>query len=79
VSLSPRAIATLGVGFGALSVAYVGLWPVSTPVDPPIPPTPPAMSAYVDASPALIASAAQDDQDLLDIMPILIEVLHRGR
>jgi hypothetical protein len=34
VSLSPRAIATLGVGFGAVSVAYLGLWPVSTSVEP---------------------------------------------
>lgn len=31
--LSPRAIATLGIGFGALSVAHIGLWPVDvTPV-----------------------------------------------
>lgn len=36
MSLNPRAIATLGVGFGAVSVAYLGLWPVSTPVEPPI-------------------------------------------
>jgi len=38
VSLNPRAIATLGVGFGAVSVAYLGLWPVSTQVEPPATP-----------------------------------------
>ena len=35
MSLNPRAIATLGVGFGAVSVAYLGLWPVTSPVEPP--------------------------------------------
>jgi hypothetical protein len=35
VSLNPRAIATLGVGFGAVSIAYLGLWPIGTPVEPP--------------------------------------------
>jgi hypothetical protein len=41
VSLSPRRIATLGVGFGALSVAYLGLWPVAVepPTDLPMPPS----------------------------------------
>jgi hypothetical protein len=35
VSLNPRAIATLGVGFGATAIAYLGLWPIGAPVEPP--------------------------------------------
>lgn len=57
MSLNPRAIATLGVGFGAVSVAYLGLWPVSTPVEPPTeaPARRPGGAAqfYVDYKPEL--------------------------
>lgn len=35
--LSPRAIATQGVGFGARLTAVVGLWPVSVPDPQPQP------------------------------------------
>lgn len=31
MSLSPRAIATLGIGLGARQTAYFGLWPVGVP------------------------------------------------
>jgi hypothetical protein len=35
VSLDPRWIATLGVGYGARAIAYLGLWPSTTPPQPP--------------------------------------------
>ena len=75
MSLNPRAIATLGVGFGAVSIAYLGLWPPGTPpVEPPLP-VPVMASADLPERPFII----RDDRDLLDIMPIVIEVLNSER
>ena len=77
MSLNPRAIATLGVGFGATAVAYLGLWPVGTPVEPPVPP-----SFVGGFGPAVVTAprltVSRDDRDLLELLPILIEVLNRG-
>ena len=75
MSLNPRAIATLGVGFGAVSIAYLGLWPTGTPpVEPPLP-VPVMAIADLPERPFIIL----DDRDLLDIMPIVIEVLNSER
>jgi hypothetical protein len=41
VSLDPRAIATLGVGYGARLVAYLGLWPTGAEPPGPVDPGPP--------------------------------------
>lgn len=78
MSLSPRAIATLGVGFGAVSVAYLGLWPLS--ITPPQPP---------DFGPVLVSGSHihiptyrdefRDDKDLLETIPVLVEILNGRR
>jgi hypothetical protein len=81
VSLSPRAIATLGVGFGATAVAYLGLWPIGAPVDPPVPPVPPAFSGGF-ALPSTLGPKvliSRDDRDLLELVPILVEVINGRR
>jgi hypothetical protein len=79
VSLNPRAIATLGVGFGATAVAYLGLWPVGTPpVEPPVPPA--VFGGF--AAPSLTVPGlriSRDDRDLLELVPILVEVINGRR
>lgn len=35
MSLDPRSIATLGVGYGARALAYLGLWPTTVPAPTP--------------------------------------------
>lgn len=76
MTLNPRAIATLGVGFGAVSIAYLGLWPVGTP--PVEPPPPPAMILGGVVPYLPLDLLLRDDRDLLEIMPIVIEVMNRG-
>ncbi|HOW94940.1 MAG TPA: hypothetical protein PLF91_10670 [Mycolicibacterium fallax] len=77
MSLNPRAIATLGVGFGATAIAYLGLWPVGTPAEPPTPPVNlGGFGTAVVTAPRFIVP--RDDRDLLELLPILIEVLNRG-
>lgn len=77
MSLNPRAIATLGVGFGAVSIAYLGLWPIGTPpIEPPVPPAV-ILGGVVPYLP--IDLLLRDDRDLLEIMPIVIEVMNRDR
>lgn len=77
MSLNPRAIATLGVGFGAISIAYLGLWPVS--ITPPIqPPYQPSGSSFGALYPQRFVIPA-DDRDLLEIIPIVVEVLNGRR
>lgn len=72
MSLNPRAIASLGVGFGALSVAYIGLWPVGEPTRPP--------GGGVSGPPIAIEEPLRrgfiDDRELLEILPIVIGVIN---
>lgn len=77
MSLNPRAIATLGVGFGAASIAYLGLWPTGTP--PVEPPPPPAVILGGVVTLLPLDLLLRDDRDLLEIMPIVIEVMNRDR
>lgn len=75
--LNLGAIATLGVGFGAVSVAYLGLWPIGTP-----PVEPPVLPSGGFAPPALVAPLvriSRDDRDLLEMVPIIVEVLNGRR
>jgi len=75
MSLSPRAIATLGVGFGAVSVAYLGLWPVGD-VEPP---QPPIFSGGGRTGYAALGLGFRDDLELLELAPIIVEVLNGRR
>lgn len=74
--LSPRAIATLGVGFGPTLVAYLGLWPVTTtgPILPPPAFGPGPVIEAISKSRGLI-----DDRELLEIIPIIVEVINGRR
>jgi len=76
VSLNPRAIASLGVGFGAISIAYLGLWP--TGITPPEPPTfgPPSGSSIIRLD---LRAGLKDDADLLEILPIIVGVINDRR
>jgi hypothetical protein len=77
VSLNPRAIATLGVGFGAISIAYLGLWP--TGITPPEPPPAQGSWSGVTISAPIRAHGHVDDRDLLEIIPIVVEVMNGRR
>ena len=71
-NLNPRAIATLGVGFGPTLVAYLGLWPVGEPVIPPpdFIPSGPSMTV------PLLTQGFIDDQEILEMVPIIVEVIN---
>jgi hypothetical protein len=73
MSLNVRAIATLGIGFGAVSVAYLGLWPVADGViEQPVP-----IGAAGLRLPQRID--LRDSLELLQIMPIIVEVINAER
>lgn len=76
MSLNVRAIATLGIGFGAVSVAYLGLWPVTSP--PPITPDF-GGTGQVVYTPDNRLGRLRDDRELLEIIPIIVEVLNGRR
>ena len=77
MSLNPRAIATLGVGFGAISIAYLGLWPTGiTPPEPPV--VGPTSGRIVYTSLNRLAGYA-DDRDLLEMLPAIVEVINGRR
>lgn len=72
--LNPRAIATLGIGFSALQIAYLGLWPDAIPPD-----TGGGVSPPRFLQPLMKRRLNRDDQDLLEIIPIVVEVLNARR
>lgn len=74
-NLNPRAIATLGVGFGPTLVAYLGLWPVD--VAPPVDDFGPLRGGAVIQQD--YRHGFRDDRELLELMPIIVEVLNGRR
>lgn len=73
MSLSSRAVAVFGVGFGATSVAVLGLWPAE--------PEAPAFGRPIRSGIITPDRRAgwKDDADLLEILPIIVGVLNDRR
>lgn len=76
MSLNARAIATLGIGFGPTLVAYLGLWPVGADVTPPPQVWGPGPISITQQD---LRQGFKDDQELLEIIPIVVEVINGRR
>jgi len=66
MSINARAIATLGIGFGALAIASIGLNPGDIPIPPPLIPS--RSSSRIPARHSGLKNPVEEDDALIFLL-----------